>query len=41
LKAASGRVAGKGGAAERLALKRSTLQYKIRKLNISSADYNS
>jgi DNA-binding NtrC family response regulator len=39
LKAASGKVAGKGGAAERLGLKRSTLQNKMRKLNISKADY--
>ena len=32
LKAASGRIAGKGGAAERLGLKRTTLQNKIRRL---------
>ena len=38
LKAASGRIAGKGGAAERLGLKRTTLQNKMRKLNISRAD---
>jgi hypothetical protein len=31
-KAASGRIAGKGGAAERLELKRTTLQNKIRRL---------
>ena len=35
LKAASGRIAGKGGAAERLGLKRTTLQNKMRKLGIS------
>ena len=39
LKAASGRIAGRGGAAERLALKRTTLQNKMNKLNISRADY--
>jgi transcriptional regulator with GAF, ATPase, and Fis domain len=39
LRAASGRIAGKGGAAERLGLKRTTLQNKIRRLNISRADY--
>jgi formate hydrogenlyase transcriptional activator len=39
LKAASGRIAGKGGAAERLGLKRTTLQNKIRRLRISKADY--
>jgi len=38
LKAASGRVAGEGGAAERLGLKRTTLQNKMRRLNISRAD---
>ena len=37
LKAASGRIAGKGGAAERLGLKRTTLQNKMYKLNISRA----
>jgi DNA-binding NtrC family response regulator len=41
LKAASGQIAGKGGAAEQLALKRTTLQNKMRKLNISRADYSS
>ena len=41
LKAASGQIAGKGGAAERLALKRTTLQNKMRKLNISRAEYSS
>jgi formate hydrogenlyase transcriptional activator len=35
LKAASGRVAGRGGAAERLGLKRTTLQNKMQKLGIS------
>ena len=35
LKAASGRVAGRGGAAERLGLKRTTLQNKMRKLGIT------
>jgi formate hydrogenlyase transcriptional activator len=39
LRAASGRMAGKGGAAERLGLKRTTLQNKMNKLNISRADY--
>jgi formate hydrogenlyase transcriptional activator len=39
LKAASGRIAGKGGAAERLGLKRTTLQNKIRRLGISKASY--
>ena len=37
--AASGKIAGKGGAAERLGLKRTTLQNKMNKLNISRADY--
>ena len=40
LKAASGRIAGKGGAAERLGLKRTTLQNKIRRLGISKANYS-
>jgi len=40
LRAASGRVAGKGGAAERLGLKRTTLQNKMRKLNINRADHS-
>ncbi len=35
LRAASGRIAGKGGAAERLGLKRTTLQNKIRRLGIT------
>src|SRR5271157_1629222 len=39
LTAASGRIAGQGGAAERLGLKRTTLQNKMNKLNISRADY--
>ena len=39
LKAASGRIAGRGGAAERLGLKRTTLQNKIRRLGISKASY--
>ena len=39
LRAASGRIAGQGGAAERLGLKRTTLQNKMHKLNISRACY--
>jgi formate hydrogenlyase transcriptional activator len=39
LKSASGRIAGKGGAAERLGLKRTTLQNKMYKLNISRVCY--
>jgi formate hydrogenlyase transcriptional activator len=39
LKSASGRIAGNGGAAERLGLKRTTLQNKMRRLNITRADY--
>ena len=39
LRAASGRIAGKGGAAERLGLKRTTLQNKIRRLGIPRASY--
>jgi formate hydrogenlyase transcriptional activator len=39
LRAASGRIAGKGGAAERLGLKRTTLQNKIRRLGISKVQY--
>ncbi len=38
--AASGRIAGKDGAAERLGLKRTTLQNKMHKLNISRAEYS-
>src|SRR5208283_2044111 len=37
LKAASGRIAGRGGAAERLGLKRTTLQNKMQKLRIARA----
>ena len=39
LRACSGQVGGKGGAAERLGLKRTTLQNKMRKLNISNGSY--
>jgi formate hydrogenlyase transcriptional activator len=39
LKAASGRLSGPGAAAERLGLKRTTLQNKMRRLNITKADY--
>ncbi len=39
LSASSGRVAGKGGAAQRLGLKRTTLQHKIRRLGITEAHY--
>jgi formate hydrogenlyase transcriptional activator len=39
LRTASGKIAGKSGAAERLGLKRTTLQNKMRRLNISRADY--
>ena len=39
LRTASGKIAGKGGAAERLGLKRTTLQNKMRRLSISRADY--
>jgi formate hydrogenlyase transcriptional activator len=39
LKAASGQISGKGGAAERLSLKRTTLQNKMRKLNINRVEY--
>jgi formate hydrogenlyase transcriptional activator len=39
LKAAAGRIAGKGGAAERLGLKRTTLQNKMQKLGISRASW--
>jgi len=39
LRAATGRIAGKGGAAERLGLKRTTLQNKIRRLGISKGNY--
>jgi formate hydrogenlyase transcriptional activator len=40
LKACSGQIAGSGGAAERLGLKRTTLQNKMRRLDISRADYS-
>ena len=40
LKATSGKLAGAGGAAERLSLKRTTLQNKMRRLNISRPDYS-
>ena len=39
LRAASGRIAGNGGAADRLGLKRTTLQHKIRRLGITKAHY--
>jgi formate hydrogenlyase transcriptional activator len=39
LEAASGRISGPGAAAERLGLKRTTLQNKMRRLNITKADY--
>jgi formate hydrogenlyase transcriptional activator len=39
LRAASGQISGRGGAAERLSLKRTTLQNKMRKLNINRAEY--
>jgi formate hydrogenlyase transcriptional activator len=39
LKVASGRISGKDGAAERLGLKRTTLQNKMDRLNITRADY--
>jgi formate hydrogenlyase transcriptional activator len=39
LRSASGRIAGKGGAAEILGLKRTTLQNKMRRLNVARADY--
>src|ERR1700736_425053 len=37
---ASGRIAGKGGAAERLGLKRTTLLNKMRRLSIGRSDYS-
>ncbi len=40
LRACSGRMAGRSGAAERLGLKRTTLQRKMSRLNISRSDYN-
>jgi formate hydrogenlyase transcriptional activator len=39
LRAASGRIAGGGGAAERLGLKRTTLQHKMRRLGVTKAQY--
>ena len=39
LKASSGKVSGKGGASERLGLKRTTLQNKMERLGITKADY--
>jgi formate hydrogenlyase transcriptional activator len=39
LKSASGKIAGKGGAADRLGLKRTTLQNKMNRLSITRADY--
>jgi formate hydrogenlyase transcriptional activator len=39
LRATSGRIAGRGGAAERLGLKRTTLQNKIRRLGITRSQY--
>jgi formate hydrogenlyase transcriptional activator len=41
LRAASGQISGRGGAAERLGLKRTTLQNKMRKLNINRSEYGS
>jgi formate hydrogenlyase transcriptional activator len=40
LKAASGKIAGTGGAAERLGLKRTTLQNKMRRLQIARSEYH-
>jgi DNA-binding NtrC family response regulator len=40
LKATSGKIAGTGGAAEHLGLKRTTLQNKMRRLNISPTDWS-
>jgi formate hydrogenlyase transcriptional activator len=39
LRAAAGKISGAGAAAERLGLKRTTLQNKMRRLNITKADY--
>jgi transcriptional regulator with GAF, ATPase, and Fis domain len=41
LRAASGKVAGKGGAAERLGLNRTTLQNKMKRLGVIKKDYGS
>jgi formate hydrogenlyase transcriptional activator len=40
LKAASGQISGKNGAAERLGLKRTTLQNKMRRLGINKKHYS-
>jgi len=40
LKSASGKISGKSGAAERLGLKRTTMQNKMRRLKITRADYS-
>jgi formate hydrogenlyase transcriptional activator len=40
LRDASGKIAGNGGAAERLGLKRTTLQNKMRRLSIARSDYS-
>jgi len=40
LKATSGQISGHGGAAERLGLKRTTLQNKMRRLEITKGDYH-
>ena len=40
LQACRGRISGRGGAAEHLGLKRTTLQRKMSRLNISRSDYN-
>jgi formate hydrogenlyase transcriptional activator len=40
LQGASGKIGGTDGAAERLGLKRTTLQNKMRKLKITRADYS-
>lgn len=39
LKSASGKISGHGGAAERLGLKRTTLQNKMKRLRVSKQDY--
>jgi formate hydrogenlyase transcriptional activator len=39
LRAAAGRISGEGGAADRLGLKRTTLQNKMRRLGITRAEY--
>ncbi len=40
LKHSAGKIAGKGGAAQRLGLKRTTLQNKMRRLNITRTDHS-